>query len=157
MTISSQIQLCVLHWSRICTLAALFAGCGTEPSPDLTGAWSISASYQGGALVCTLLGRLTLDASEPSLSGSLAEEQVDCTEAGTPLTIRRDTANLIGTVDGRNLSFTPQPPEGESACALFHFEGRVADDRMSGTVGTTPVFCQGTYVEMNGTWQAQRL
>lgn len=157
MTVSTPFQLRVLHWRSTCTLAVLFAGCGTEPGPEVVGAWSVTASYTGGGFACAVLGSLTLDAAEPSLAGSLAEEQVDCTDNGTPLTITPDTANLIGTVEGRKLSFTPQPSQGESPCALLNFEGRIGDDQISGTVRTTPIFCQGTYVEMNGTWQARRL
>jgi hypothetical protein len=99
---------------------------------------------------------LTLDVTERSVSGSLAEKQAGCTSNGTPITLATDTANVIGTAEGRSFSFTPQPPEGDTSCALLNFQGQVAGDRMSGTVWTTPVFCQGTYVEMSGTWQGQR-
>jgi hypothetical protein len=133
----------------------LLASCGTEPSPDLGGVWSVTASYAGGTLSCTVLATLALNVSGSSVSGSFAENEANCSENGTPLTITPDTSNVIGTVDGRGLSFTPQPSEGDSPCAVFHFTGQVADDRISGTVQTSPVFCQGTYVEMTGTWQAQ--
>jgi hypothetical protein len=103
-----------------------------------------------------VLATLTLDATEPSLSGSFAEKQGDCTSNGTPLTLVPDTANVIGNAEGRSFSFTPQPAEGESPCALLNFEGEAAGDRIAGTVHTTPVFCQGTYVQMSGTWQGQR-
>jgi hypothetical protein len=93
----------------------------------------------------------------PSLTGSLAEEQVDCSENGTPLAVTPDTTSVIATLEGQDLSFTPQSPEGEAPCALFNFEGQVSDEEMSGTMRTAPVFCQGTYVEMSGTWQALRL
>jgi hypothetical protein len=138
------------------TLAALLAGCATEPSPALGGDWSLSASYSGGDLTCMLQATLTLYGSGPSLSGRLAETRVDCTSNGTPLTITPDTVQVVGTADGRRLSFTPQSPEGESHCAVFSYEGQAAEDRMLGTVRTTPVFCQGTYTQLNGTWHAQR-
>ena len=141
--------------AKIFALGALLAGCGTEPNPDLAGAWSVTASYAGGGITCMVLATLTFDGSGSSLSGSFAESQVNCSDNGTPLTITPDTANVIGTANGRTLSFTPQPRQGESPCALLHFDGQVAGDRISGTVRTTPIFCQGTYVEMDGTWQAQ--
>jgi hypothetical protein len=103
-----------------------------------------------------VLATLTFVGSRPSWSGTLAEEQVDCTSAGTPLTIAPDTLDVIVTLDGGTINFSPLSREGASGCADFNFEGRVWDDQMFGTVKTTPVFCQGTYVEMRGTWQAQR-
>jgi hypothetical protein len=156
MTSATRLQVCEFNRTTLVAVAALLAGCGTEPSPDMAGAWSVTANYAGGGLTCMVLGTLTLGSSGPSLSGSLAESEANCTENGAPLTLTPDTANIIGTADGQRLSFTPQPAEGESPCALFNFEGQIAGDRMSGTVRTTPVFCQGTYVQMNGTWQAQR-
>jgi hypothetical protein len=137
-------------------LAALLAGCGTEPSLDIAGTWSVTASYSGGGSTCTVVATLTVFGTGPSWSGRLAETQAGCASNGVPVTFPPDTANVIGTADGRSLSFTPQPPEGESPCALLNFEGEVGGDQMSGTVRTTPVFCQGTYVQMNGTWDAQR-
>ena len=122
----------------------------------MTGAWSLTATYAGGSLSCTVQGQLILDGSGSSLSGSLAEEQAGCTDNGTPIALTPDTLNVIATIAGRTLSFTPQAPEGEAPCAVLNFEGAVSGDQISGTVRTTPVLCQGTYVAMSGTWQAQR-
>jgi hypothetical protein len=155
LTITSRLQPSRLNLATI-GFAALLAGCGTEPSPHLAGAWSVTASFAGGGSTCTVLATLTLDDSGPSLSGSFAEHQVTCTTDGPPRAFTPDTTTIIGTADGRGLSFTPQPPEGESSCSLLRFEGEAAEDRMSGTVGTIPVFCQGIYVQMNGSWEAQR-
>jgi hypothetical protein len=144
-----------LHWATSSALGALLLACGTEPNPDVTGAWSLTASYGGGGFACTVVATLTLQGSG-SLSGTFAEEQVDCTDIGTPIAITPQTTNVIGTVEGRTLIFTPQPPEGEAPCAVLTFRSTVAAERLSGTVQTTPIFCQGTYVEMTGTWEAQR-
>jgi hypothetical protein len=156
MTNSTRLQPCRFRTATEFILAVLLAGCGTEPSPQVSGAWSVTANYAGGGLTCMVLATLTLNGSGTSLSGSWAEDQATCTDNGTPLTLTPDTASIIGTVQGGKLSFTPQPAEGESPCALLNFEGQVTGEQISGSVRTTPVFCQGTYVQMNGTWQAQR-
>src|SRR3954454_23623451 len=156
MTSSTRLQLGRFNGTTTLILAGLLAGCGTEPNPEVTGAWSVTANYAGGGLTCSVLATLTLDGNGPSLSGNLAESEATCTENGTPLTLTPDTANIVGTASGGKLTFTTQPSEGESPCALLNFEGQVGNEQMSGTVRTTPVFCQGTYVQMNGTWQAQR-
>lgn len=141
----------------IAALAVALAACGTEPTPDLTGIWSFTTSYGGGGFACTILATLTLNGSGVSVPGSLAQEQVDCTDNGSPVTFASlDTSSFTAAIGARRISFTPQPSEAESVCLVFGFQGTVSGDRMSGTVRTTPVFCQGTYVEMNGTWQAQR-
>jgi hypothetical protein len=155
-TTSTQFHISVLHWARSCALGALLLGCVTEPSP-VRGAWSLTASYGGGDFTCTVLAKLTLDGSGSSYPGTFAEEHVDCTNAGTPLTITPDTLSVFATIQGRTISFTPQSLDGESGCAVLNFEGQVVDDRISGMVRTRPVFCQGTYLEMKGTWQAQRM
>jgi len=146
----------VRHGNAIAALVVFLAACGTEPSPDLTGTWSFTTTYAGGSFACTILATLTLDGSGSSVPGSLAEEQVGCTDNGSPVTFAPDTSSLTAAVGGGRISFTPEPGEAESPCAVFGYKGSVSADRMSGTVKTTPVFCQGTYTEMNGTWQAQR-
>jgi hypothetical protein len=140
----------------MCFLAVLLGACGMEPSPEILGVWSVTASYAGGGYTCTVLATLSVDVTAPSLSGSFAEREAGCINDGMPLTLTPDTANVIGTAEGRRFSFTPQPAEGESFCALLNFEGSVAGGRMMGTVRTTPVLCQGTYVQMSGTWEAER-
>jgi hypothetical protein len=149
-------HFCARRAAITLVLGALLASCGTEPNTDVAGAWSVTANYAGGAFACLVAATLTLNGTGSSVSWDFAQTQVNCTDNGIPVTIARDTTQVIGTVDGRKLSFTPQPPEGESPCALLNFEGQVAEDQVSGTVRTTPVFCQGTYVQMSGTWQAQR-
>jgi hypothetical protein len=145
-----------MHPAKLGVLSLFLASCGTEPNANLVGAWSLTATYGGGDVTCTVLATLTLEGSGSSLTGTLAEEAGTCSDGGTEFPISPDTFDVIGTVDGRDVGFTPQPPEGQSPCSLFRFEGRVSGDRMSGAVRTIPVFCQGTYVEMNGTWQAER-
>jgi hypothetical protein len=140
----------------IAALTVVLAACGTGPTPDLAGTWSLTTSYGGGGFACTIQATLTLDGSGASVPGNLAQELVDCTDNGSPVAFALDTSSFTAAIGGRRISFTPQPEEAESPCALLGFQGTVSGDRMSGTVRTTPVFCQGIYVEMNGTWQAQR-
>jgi hypothetical protein len=156
MTGSAPLRPFVVNGATTLMLAALLAGCGTGPTPALGGAWNLTASYGGGGLSCTVLATLMLNGSGSALSGTFAERQADCTFNGTPTTITLDTADVLGTADGSKVSFTPQPGQGESPCALFRYQGQATDERMSGKVQTIPVFCQGTYVELNGTWQADR-
>ena len=156
MSISTRLQMGLLRCVKTCLVGALLTGCGTEPSPDVTGAWSLTTSYAGGDFTCTVLATLTLEGSGLSLSGIFAEEHVDCTNVGSPLTITPDTLSVFARVEGGTITFTPVSPDGGSGCADLNFEGRVHDDRIFGTVRTTPVFCQGTYLEMRGTWEAQR-
>jgi len=132
------------------------ASCGTGPSPDVTGTWSFASTWGGGGFDCTVSGTLTLTPASGSMSGILVEEQVHCVDNGTPITVAPGSKDLLGEVNGRAISFSPQPPEGESPCVHIRYEGRASYNRLSGTVRTTPIFCQGTYEEMTGTWQAQR-
>lgn len=136
-------------------LAVLVGACGTEPQPDVTGTWNLTASYAGGSLACALSGTLTLTGSGATVTGNL-EDQGQCTDGGTSITIPSETQSVSAAVEGRTISFTPQPVNGSGGCALLRFDGGVSGDEMSGTVETIQVFCQGTYTAMQGTWEAQR-
>jgi hypothetical protein len=141
------------QWIGIYALATLLGGaCGTEPSPNIVGTWSLTSSHAGGSFACTIEAALTLVGSGTSVTGSLTEEQVTCTDAGQPIEI----VPRSGELDGREISFTTQIRRDSGDCAFEVFQGRVTDPTMSGVVETRPVFCQGTFVQMQGTWEAQR-
>jgi hypothetical protein len=99
---------------------------------------------------------LVIDATEASVTGTLSENQASCTESGQPITVTLLTRSIAGGLDGRDITFTTQIPEGSGDCAFEAFDGRVSASSMSGVVETRPVFCQGTFVQMRGTWEAQR-
>jgi hypothetical protein len=131
-------------------------GCGTEPTADIVGTWSLTSSTSGGGIACTAVAILTVEQSGASITGSLAEQQVSCTEAGQTLPVQARTRAIVGEVSGRDISFTTQVPEGGGDCAFDAFDGRVTGGAMSGAVENRAVFCQGTFVQMRGTWQGQR-
>jgi hypothetical protein len=144
------------RWIGISALAAiLVGGCGTEPQPEVSGTWNLTARYGGEGSSCIRSGTLTLAGSGAAVDGTL-EHEAECTEGGTPRVVPPETESVSATVEGRFISFTPLPLNGETGCAVLRFEGRVGDDVMFGTVETIPVFCQGTYTPMQGSWEAER-
>jgi hypothetical protein len=145
------------QWSGIWALATLLVGaCGTEPSPDIAGTWTLTRSLAGGSRACTTSAALTFAGSGASRTGTLTEEQVSCTDAGQPIDIAPQSYTIVGDLDGRDISFTTQIPRDSGICAFEVFEGRATDATMSGVVETRPVFCQGIFVQLQGTWEAHR-
>ena len=142
-------------WFSLLATTSLVA-CGTEPTPEITGSWSLTASYAGGTLSCTLQATLHLDGNGASIPGSLIENAASCTDAGRPIDLVPQSHTLVATLNGRSISLLPQPPPEARGCALFRYEGTLSSETMSGTVATEPDFCQGTYVQMNGSWHAER-
>jgi hypothetical protein len=134
----------------------LVAACGTEPSPNIVGAWALTHTLSGGGVECTVSASLIIDASESSIVGTLSENQASCTQSGQPIEVTLLTRSIAGGLDGRDISFTTQIPEDSGDCAFEAFDGRVSASSMSGVVETRPVFCQGTFVQMSGTWEAER-
>jgi hypothetical protein len=137
-------------------LLLLAGACGTEPNPDVGGTWSLTSTSSGGDFACTVEALLTITSGGANLSGTLVEEQAACTSGGEPTEVVAQTYGIIGRLEGDDISFSTQEREGNSGCAFTVFEGRAADSTMSGRLETRPVFCQGTFVQMRGTWQAQR-
>lgn len=133
------------------------AACGNEPSPDVTGAWTLITSFAGGNLQCTSQGTLTLENTGAGLSGTFVEEAASCTESGTPISLVLSSYTLSGSVEGSSIDFTLQPQDGQQGCAEFRFQGQTAESHLSGAISTQPVFCQGTYTEMSGSWTAEPL
>jgi hypothetical protein len=142
------------RWAPAVLLVA--GACGTEPNPDVGGTWSLTSTSAGGDLVCTVEALLTITSGGANLTGTLVQEQVACTSAGEPSEAVAQSYGIIGTLEGDDISFSTQEREGHGGCAFTVFEGRAADSTMSGRLETRPVFCQGTFVQMRGTWQAQR-
>jgi hypothetical protein len=134
----------------------VIAGCGTEPSPNIVGTWALTHTLSGGGVECTVSASLIIDASESSVTGTLSETQASCTQSGQPIAVTLLTRSIAGGLEGRDISFATQIPEGSGDCAFEAFDGRVSASSMSGVVETRPVFCQGTFVRMSGTWEAQR-
>jgi hypothetical protein len=135
----------------------VFAGaCSTEPNPEVGGTWSLTSSSAGGDLVCRVEALLTITVAGSNLTGTLVQEEVACTRAVEPSPAIAQTYGIIGKLDGDDISFSTQEQEGGGGCAFTVFEGRAADSSISGQLETRPVFCQGTFVQMRGTWQAQR-
>jgi hypothetical protein len=134
----------------------LIAACGTEPSPNIVGAWALTSSTSGGTFACTVSASLVIEASEASVTGTLMQNQASCTDAGQPIPIVTQTRSIVGELDGRDITFTTQIPRDSGDCAYSVFDGRATAEDMSGVVETRPVFCQGTFVQMRGTWEAQR-
>ena len=140
----------------LAALTVLTGACGTEPRPDVTGTWTLTSSRAGGSFACTIVATLTLEESEGSLTGTLAEEQVSCSDNGQPVAVEPTSHTIAGELSGRRISFTTQVPAGSGACAFEAFEGSATDAAMSGSLETRPVFCQGTFVQMQGIWEAAR-
>jgi hypothetical protein len=130
--------------------------CGTEPNPEVGGTWSLTSSFAGGDFACAVEALLTLTSDGADLTGTLVEEQATCTSAGEPIAVVTESHPIVGELDGDEISFTAQEGEGGGGCAIVVFDGRVDDSTMSGQLETRPVFCQGTFVQMQGTWQAER-
>jgi hypothetical protein len=138
-------------------VAAMTTGCGSEPSPpDVTGTWALITSSTGGNFECSSQGSLTLQSDGAELGGTFVEEQAGCSELGSPISVVLSSYTVLGSVGGSFISFRLQPAEGQEGCAEFRFQGRITESELSGTLGTQPVFCQGTYIEITGTWIAQR-
>jgi hypothetical protein len=135
----------------------LAAACGTENSPDVGGIWSMSYDHAGGSFACTVQAHLTLEPDGTSLTGNLTEDQATCTNAGQPVQVQLQSFTVSGDLDGNQISFTAQPPPEGGDCAFEAFEGQVAEGGMSGSVETRPLTCQGTFIQLQGTWEAQRL
>ena len=148
-----------MRWVGLLAPAAVLAACGGELGPvELGGRWAVTADYGGGTIQCSVAGALEFPADPASGPGSYQEERVDCTDAGVPLDIQPQTYTVVHSLENRSITFVPYPePDPGAACAVLRFAGSVGADRMGGTVETMPVFCQGTYLEMRGTWRASRV
>jgi hypothetical protein len=134
----------------------LVGACGTEPNPEVGGTWSLTSSFAGGDVACTVEALLTLTTDAEDLTGTLIEEQATCTSAGESIEVATQSHPIVGELDGDGISFTAQVDEGGGGCAVMVFEGRASASAMSGQLETRSVFCKGTFVRMHGTWQAER-
>jgi hypothetical protein len=139
------------------TLVIVIGACGTDPSPDVTGSWSTTMSFAGGSLECSTQGVLTLQGTGSDLSGTLVEVQAACSEQGVPISISLSDYSIAATREGSSIGLRLQAPPEQQGCSEFVLDGQARDAEMTGTLATEPIFCQGTYVEMTGTWSATRL
>jgi hypothetical protein len=131
--------------------------CGTEPKPEVGGTWSLTSSFAGGDFACTVEALLTLTTDRADLMGTLVEDQATCTSAGEPIEVVTQSHAITGELDGGEVSFRTLVGEGSGDCATMVFEGRASgESTMSGQLETRSIFCQGTFVQMHGTWQAER-